>query len=188
MIQQEIRKKLTFLLIGLIIFVVVAFIVLIKPIDFNKGNSNNNSAQEEVKENNDGNDEIDINSDIVANLNNLIEFSINDYMAVDLFLLYSNDILESNNIPNDIKLFMLKRTDAFEELLINSGVEEYLSTCNYDGLVIKKEDFDKVVTTVFGPDVTVQYDKIDYTYYNNSASVQKVTLSYENDNYVLRCN
>lgn len=185
---QEIRKKLMLLLAVLIIFVIIAFIVLIKPFDFNNKDSNNDSVQEEEKENNNENNQIDINSDTIVELNNLIEFSVNDFKEIDLFSLYSDNVLESNNIPNNIKLYMLKRTNVFEDLLDNNGIVEYLDTCSQEGLIIKKEDFDKVVTSVFGPNTTVQYDKINYMYYRDSSIAKKVTLSYENDNYILRCN
>lgn len=189
----EVRKKLILLLIGLVIFVVISVVVLINPFDIGKNNKTEDNKNKPVQEEKPSEDEIplgviDSSEPIVMELNNLVSFSYGDFQSVDLFPLYANNLLEANNISNDIKLFLIQGHDSFLNLLNDSGIKDYLATCSDEGISISKEEFDKVVTEIFGPDATVIYDDINYSYYVAEQNPTKISLSWNNEHYILKCN
>lgn len=191
---EETRKKLIFLLMGVILGGIVILLIIINPFNIGKGNKTDTAVMpnEEQNINKDNNTipigEIDLSNSTVINLNSMVNFTMNDYMNIDLFPLYANEVLSSNNIPNDIKLYLLKRTGNFNQLLIEQNIEEYIKTCSADGLVIDKSKFDNLLGNIFGANVTIEYKDINYTYYSNFLAEKKLTLSYINDQYIVKCN
>lgn len=191
---EEVRKKLILLLIGIIIFGVVVIVVMINPFDFS---SLKNRNENKVEQGNTGNiqeeekipvGELELSHILVLDLNSKITFTTNDFMQIDLFELYRYDSLEINNLSNDIKLYLLKRDDAFYDLINTEEIDEYLKTCDGNGLEISKEKMDLTVKKVFGPKGAVNYDPINYLYYSEDENDKKATLTYENEKFILRCN
>lgn len=194
---EEARKKLIFLLMGVVLGGIVIFIILINP--FGLGEKKKMSSQpneNKVDENEDKKEEdnkipvgeIALSNSTVISLNNFVSFTNNDFLIIDLFPLYSSAILDSNNIPNDIKLYLLRRSNYFREVLRENGIEEYLKTCDTNGLIIEKEKFDKALNNILGPNVVADYKDINYSYYSNSMTESKLTLNYINNQYVVKCN
>lgn len=189
----EVRKKLILLLIGLVIFVVVAIVVVINPFDVGKNNKTDDKENKPVQEEKPDEEEIplgaiDLSEPIVVELNDFVSFSYGDFQRADLFPLYTSNLLEANNIPNDIKMFFVKRHNSFLNLLNGAGIKDYVGTCAEGGINISKDDFDKVVTGIFGPDATIVYDDINYSYYIKDEDATKITMIWDNDHYILKCN
>jgi len=189
---EEIRKKLILLLIGVIICGVVVLVILVNPFDFeiNSTSGNNDAPVEEEQESTEQMPlgAIDTSNSTVVELNNFVSFSASDFENIDLFPLYASDVIESKDIPNNIKLYLLKRHEAFLEMLDNANIEEYIETCDTNGLVITKEKFDGVVSKVLGSNVTVEYNDINYAYYSSILGVKKITMSYASEEYLIKCN
>jgi len=189
----EIRKKLILLLIGIIIFGVITVVILINPFKFKSNQKPSDNVVNKDDSASDNKDEIplgeiDIEHSLVSKLNSKISFTTNDFMYIDLFELYRADNLEINNLSNSTKLYLLKRDDAFYELISSDETDEYIKTCDTNGLEISKEDFDSVIKKVFGSNATIDYEPINYYYYSDDYNSKKLTLTYENEKFVLRCN
>lgn len=189
----EVRKKLILLLIGLVIFTVIAVIVVLNPFDVLNDNKKDKEENKPVQEEKEEKEEIplgvvDPTEPLINELNNLVSFSYGDFEKVDLFSLYTGNLLDINNVPNDIKLFFIKRNNAFLKLLNDAGVEDYVETCAEGGINISKEDFDQVVTEVLGPNSTVLYENINYSYFIKDKDAVKVTMTWDNEQYRLECN
>lgn len=188
---EETRKKLILLLMGVILGGIVIIFILINPFDW--GKKMEEPTEEEKEEETPVEEEFplgttDLSNQVVQDLNNLVKFDENDFVIIDLFPLYTNEVLTSSSIPNNIKLYMMKKNPSFNDMLIESGIEEYIETCNPNGLVIDKTKFDQLVGDNFGPNVSVNYDPINYLYYSVSSDSKKITLTYNNGNYIARCN
>ena len=107
---EETRKKLIFLLMGVILGGILILLIIINPFNIGKGNKTDTTVTPNEEQNIDKDNntipigEIDLSHSTVINLNSMVNFTINDYMNIDLFPLYANEVLSANNIPNDIKL------------------------------------------------------------------------------------
>lgn len=189
---EETRKKLILLLIGVILFCVGCAIVLINPFGWGEKKEDTPIVDTDDEEPDEEDTElplgeIDISNSLAQELNNLVKFNENDFLVIDLYPLYTNEVLLSSNIPNNIKLYMMKKNSKFKDMLVENGIDEYIDTCDPNGLVINKSEFDKLVGISFGPNVIVNYDTINYLYYDNHIN-QKLTFTYTNDTYVVKCN
>lgn len=195
---EEARKKIVFLLMGV---VVVGFIIIVMMINPFKsiGNEEKTTTDNEEKEEQKEETEEEINEEIpigaielsnstVEYLNGSVTFNASNFAVIDLFRLYNTNTLESNNIPNDIKLFLLKRNESFVTLLEESNIEEYIQSCDTNGVVIDKSKMDIVLSKTLGPNTTIEYKDIDYSYFSTSSNEKKLTLTYSNDQYVVKCN
>lgn len=186
---QEIRKKLLYLLIGVITAGVIVLIVLINPFKINDKKLDETPVNDKVDDNSeDALGELSLTDSTVVELNSRMSFYETDFMKIDLYPLYLNQTLNSNDISDDIKLYLLKRTVSFSEMLKNSGVEEYVTTCDEKGIEISKEVFDKEMQLLFGANTTINYKNLNYTYYNASQTPKKLLLTFENDKYRVTCN
>jgi hypothetical protein len=190
---EDIRKKLILLLIGIIIFGVVTIVILVNPFKLKSTKGPSESAVDKESSTNNKKDdvplgELDIDHSLVLRLNEKISFTANDFMKIDLFELYRPDSLEMNNLSNNAKLYLLKRDNAFYNFISNEKMDEYVKTCDANGLEISKDDFDSAVKKVFGPNITIDYAPINYSYYTEDYNSTKVTLTYENEKFILRCN
>lgn len=196
----KVRKKLLILLGVVISLGMFAIFIIISPVFSNKGdklspnnnenNDNENNADNEEKDPEKPNNyigDLEINDDLIVKLNNKITFTIEDFKNIDLFPLYSKELLNITDVSNDIKLYLLKTDNRFLELLDNAKIGEYINTCDANGVSISKTDFDKLVHKVFGPNMTIDYNDINYNYFGGSNYV-KITLSYNSDSYIVKCN
>lgn len=186
---EEVRKKLILLLLAVIVGGIIILILIFNPFK-NKEKSQTVPSEQEKKEQEEklplG--EISLSNPIVEKLNNRFSFTVNDYMNINLFPLYSNNKITSNEIPNDIKLYLLKGTEEFRKLLIEEKVEDYIATCNASGIVISKDKIDTIAKGLFGDNVKLEYQPINYEYYSEILSKKKLTLNYVNNQYIVTCN
>ena len=189
---ESVRKKLLFLLIGVVLTGIAIVLLLISPIQTKKASSPKNDENNVVEEKNDNDEiplgDIDLSNNLVTSLNNLISFGISDFLEIDLFPLYTEDVLISNDIPNDIKLHLLKKSNDMYTFLNSIEIEEYIKTCNPEGLVIKKIDFDSIVSNVLSSRSTIEYKDFNYLYYSSTINGKKLTFNYLNDQYIVKCN
>lgn len=190
----EVRKKLVFLLGGVVLSCMIILFLLISPLFNNKNenlgsstNTENNNNEEETIEENDYIGELDLTDKLILELSNKFSFTTEDFKDIDLFPLYNSESLNASDIPNNIKLYLLKRDTKFMELLVNNGIDDYINTCDSSVIVIDKIKFDELVSTLFGPNFTIEYTDINYIYYNDDVS-KKITLSYIDNKYVVKCN
>lgn len=196
----DVRKKLLFLLGGVVFAGIIIVFLLISPLlnsesdnlgpttDVNEENNNESNDIGDNQEDNSHIGELNLYDDLVASLSNRVSFTSEDLQSIDIFPLYTNDVLEVANIPDVIKLHLLRKDDKFIELLVNKGIEDYITTCVPDGFVINRNDIDGLVKTVFGPNVILNYDDINYNYYSETGESKKITLSYSDDKYIVKCN
>jgi len=73
-------------------------------------------------------------------------------------------------------------------MLKTNGIDEYLSTCNKDGLTIDKTKISDVSNVVFANNDHLDFNTIDYEYIMIDGSAKKITLSISGDNYIVKCN
>lgn len=189
---MDVRKKLIILLILLVIGGVVIFALLLNPFNTkvkDKNNDKDNIHEEKNEDNNEENyiGQISLDDDTVEKLNNWIDFSAEDAMKMDVFSLYNNDVTEIKNLSNDTKMFLLTKNDSFSNLLKDLQIEEYITTCAENGLLVSKENFDNLVISVFGDNI-LEYSNINYLYSSANLGEKKITLNFVNDNYILKCN
>ncbi len=187
---EETRKKLILLLLGVILGGIIILLVLLNPLDWGKKKE---EPKTEEKEEENVEEEIplgtiNLSNEVVQRLNNLVKFNEDDFLVIDLFPLYTKEVLTSAAIPNNIKLYMMKKNPSFNDMLVECGIEEYIKTCDPNGLTIDKTQFDKLVGETFGPNVSVTYDPINYLYYSVSSNSKKLTLTYNDTNYIVKCN
>lgn len=186
---QEIRKKLLYLLIGVISAGVIVLIILINPFKTNNKKIDETPETDKIdviEEETVG--ELSLSDSIVVELNNRISFYKTDFTKIDLYPLYLNQTLNSNDISDDIKLYLLQRSSNFYETLKNSKVEEYVTTCSSTGIEIPKEIFDEEIKSLFGANAIVNYKNINYTYYTEAQTPKKILLTFANDKYIVTCN
>lgn len=187
------RKKLLFLFVGVIIAGVVIIVLLFNPIDFEFDKQNEDEPiQEEHNNNNEQTPnypiELNLTDDLVINLHQKITFEASDFEEIDLFPLYSNETITFNDVPNNIKIFFMKNDEEFATLLIDNGVGEFVKSCASNDISIAKEEFDKVLKDIFGPNATVNYDTINYDFTIDEETSKKITLSFSEDKYIVKCN
>lgn len=194
----SVRKKLMFLFVGVVIAGILIIVLLLSPLPFGKDNKNDklNSNGDDVNENvnneNSSEDglyigEIELNEPIVLSLEEIVEFTTDDFKNIDLFPLYQKDVLEVKDIPNDIKLYMLIRNGGFYNLLKDNGVGTYVETCDSKGIVIDTNKIDQLSKNLFGQETTLEYKSINYRYYVSYGVSEKITLTYENNQYLAKC-
>lgn len=186
------RKKLLLLFVGVIVAGVIIIVLLFNPLELNFGKNNNEQNQEE---NNDPNESevpeypltLNIYDEKVISLNQQIEFSVEEQQQVDLFPLYINENIVTNDIPNEIKIAYLKKNTNFYDMLIKNKVNEYAMVCNPEGVAISKDEFDQVYRSVFGNDALVNYSNINYEILTEDDKTKKITLAFDTDKYVVTC-
>lgn len=185
---QEIRKKLLYLLIGIIIVGIGALVVLINPFKWGKETKTNTPNTEDKTDDivEEPTGELSLSNQTVVGLNNRISFYESDFARIDLFPLYSNKELDSINIPNNIKLYLLRKNSLFSDMLKNNGMTEYAKTCSAEGINISKDKFDTLAKKLLGNAVIVEYSDFNYTYYDDSKEV-KLLFTYANDAYNIKC-
>lgn len=187
------RKKLLFLFVGVIVAGVIIIALLFNPLDLNFGKKDNVQNQDE---NNDPNinEEIEYPIDLelwddeVIQLNKMINFSIIEQKEIDLFQLYTNDSINVSDISNEIKMFLLKRHDNFYSMLYDNKVQEYVNTCNPEGITIEKAKFDDVYKSIYGNDSIKNYRNINYDFPIGDYQYKKITLTFDSDKYIIKCN
>lgn len=185
---EEVRKKLILLLLAVIVGGIIILILIFNPF---KSNNKSQKVQDDQKVQEEEKlplGEMSLSDSIVVELNKRFNFSITDYMSINLFPLYSNQKITSNEIPNDIKLHLLKTSEGFRQLLINEKIDNYITTCNSNGMVIGKDKMDEVVKKVLGPNTVIEYQPINYEYYSDITQAKKITLNYINNQYIVSCN
>jgi len=186
----EVRKKLMLLLICIVIFCVVMIVTLINPFDFGNSKKDKKEEPETIEKEDKGfpMGPIDITEPTIAELNSFLSFSPNDFQTIDLFPLYENSVLEAKNIPDNIKLFLFKKTEAFANMLDDAKIGEYVQTCDPSGISISKENFDKALAEFFGEVTLGVYGNINYSYFSDDIGTTKVSMNYVDDHYVIKCN
>lgn len=190
---QNIRKKLLFLLVGVIIAGIVIIVLLFNPLDFNFGKPTTTNPSQEENNTNIPNEpeypiDLDIYTEEVVLLNQRINFSVDELKEINVFPLYMNKTIVSKDIPNNIKLLMLTKDENFYNMLMENGINEYIKSCDSKGVIIDKATFDKVVNSVYNSEISVNYEPINYELFTNDANSKKITLTFNNDKYVAKCN
>ena len=190
-----VRKKLVFLLGGVIVAGIIIIVLLLEPFSFKKDNKNNkpNIDGEEINNNINKEDEsytgeLDLSDQLVQKLVGTIDFTNQDFKTIDLFPLYEKDAVEIKDISNDIKLHLLTRSQDFYDMLRDNGIDKYIETCDSNGLVIDKSKIESVVTSLFGPNAVLEYKNINYLYSIGYEINKKITLTYANNQYLVKCN
>ena len=185
------RKKLVFLFGGVVLTGIIIIFLLINPFINKKENIKPPIDTENNEEDNNKDmyiGQLDLSLELVADLINRISFTYTDLQNVDLFALYNNEGVDIKDIPNNIKLYLLKRDVNFKEILDNNGIDEYIQTCDPNGLSIDKSEFDKLVSMFWGPNTILEYEDINYNYYIDYSNSKKITLTYNEDKYIVNCN
>lgn len=187
------RKKLLFLFVGVIVTGVIIIVLLFNPLELNFGKDNNNKNKEENNNSNvnkvpDYPIELNLFDEKVMLLNRQIEFSVEEQKQIDLFALYVSESIVVNDIPNNIKMTFLKKSDKFYDMLQNNKINEYVKTCNLEGVAISKDEFDQVYRIVFGKDALANYSNINYEFFTEEEQLKKVTLTFDVDKYIVKCN
>jgi len=186
--KQKIRKEM---LVLLIVTVTAAFFILI--ITFNpfyvstNTNTNNNS-------NNNNNElqltigEIDINHRTVKKLSQQVQFSVIDLYYVNTLEYFKNDITNTSELSNELKMHLIEKNNLFVDLLVDSGLMEYVETCSESGLEISKEKFEEVVHKTLGPTVTINEDFSKTLHYTEIQEISRVLFTKKGEKYFITCN
>lgn len=185
------KKKLLLLFSGVVIAGIVIVVLLFRPFDlqFNKKNENENKPTEnENKEEIKYPIQLDELNDVVMELNNRVSFELKDFYQVDLFPMYINEINDIKSVPNSIKLYFLKKDEAFKNVLDNNNISNFIETCDPKGIIISKEAFQNIANDIFSTDVNINYDSINYSYLMAGVEYKKLTLTLVENNYVVKCN
>ena len=189
---KEVQKKLVLLLTGIVIVGVIVLVIIINPFKYFNIKSKSTVKEEEktevVKDESIPLGEIELSNKIVYELNNRVRFDANDFYSIDLFPLYVNDVTEISSVSDDIKLYLFKKSTIFNDIFRDIDIESFLQTCNPEGLKLPKEKFDEVFANFYGPNINYIPQNINYLYLSDKIEAKKITLSYENETFVIRCN
>lgn len=190
---QQTRRKLLFLFVGVVVAGVIIIALLLNPLELNFGKNNNEQEQEENNNSNINKEpeyplELNLFDEKVTTLNQQIMVSVTDQKEIDLFPIYVNDRIDINDIPNNIKLFYLKKNYSFYDMLKDNKVNDYVATCNKEGIIIDKTEFDKVYNYVYGNDTLIGYSNVNYEFPVQEYQTKKITLTFDTDKYIVKCN
>lgn len=178
------RKKLLILFVTVVLAGLVIIFLFLNPIKTNnKPNEQEQNNQEENNEENVSIGELDLYSDTVVKLNNRINYQFNDFNNnSDLFDLYKNDVLNTNNISDKLKMYFIAKDEDFTTLLIDNNVLKLTENCNQSPISINKTEFDKILKKLFGENANINYSTI-----NHKFNSKDIILSFENDKYNIKC-
>ena len=193
-----IRKKVYILLMIIILFGMLFIFVILNPLRINskKSNITSDSNISTGNQNTDDVDiddteiplgDIDLSNTTVIKLNNIIEFSLSDFYYVDPFIIYQNAKTTSSQIPNNLKMYILQRSEEFHNLLNSVNLEQYVSTCNSEGIVITEEQMNTVILKTLGPDVSFDNNPYHLKYYYDDIVPIDLQLVKKDNQYLLTC-
>lgn len=196
--SEEIRKKLSHLLIGLGVFAVAFVIYIVIGGNVNISTKTKkpkvkvaNETIEEQKENEenftDGN--IDINDVALEKYKNIIKINKYDILYNNNILdLFKTNIDDMNSINNKNKLYFASKSQKFTEFIKNSGIFMHEYDCSVSSTIkIPKNVIDSAVEETFGKNVKASYEKFYYLWYSNEELINVYKLEFSEDAYLMKC-
>ena len=196
--SEEIRKKLSRLLIGLGVFAIAFIIYIVISGDLNSSmktkkskTKETNETVEEQKETEeilpDGN--IDINDVVLEKYKNIIKINKYDILYNNNILdLFKANIDDMDSISNKNKLYFASKSKKFTEFARNSGISMHEYDCSVSSTIkIPKTLMDSAVEETFGKNVKVTYETFYYVWYSNEELINVYKAEFSNDTYLMQC-
>jgi len=186
---QSIRKKMMILLLILVLFMLLTVVVYLKPFEFQKGNKNENTNAttggniSETKPPEDENLQQQYEKELEKLINN-IGFNDSECLNIDLLPLYNNDILKAKDIPNDLKIYLMKKHSYFLETIVEQKLAEMFSDSFQGELIISVEDIDNVVKRIFGKETTIEHKTFEC--YISNPDYLCLTFEYKDGKYIVK--
>lgn len=192
-IQRNFLK--IFILSISIAFVFVAFLIIRSSFDNSKDKTN--SKDNIVVEDNYNastanlfelkNGEIPLSNAYVANLYSGLYFKEKEYFIDDSAYIYSNDELLISDIPNSYLLFMISKTDEFNQYIKEQGILTSKELCSSMGLIkIPTSELDKISIDKYNRALT-SYDDFVYAYYLDGVFSTYIKFTYSDGYYISSC-
>lgn len=186
---QNIRKKMMILLLILVLFMILTVVVHLKPFEFQKGNNNENqnavpgenTNDNESLEDEDPQEQYELE---LEKLMNNISFNDSECFNIDMLPLYNKDILKSKDIPNDLKIYLMKKHSYFSEDIIEPKLAGIFDNSLQGEFIINAEDIDNVAKRIFGKETTIQHKT--FKCYISNPDYQCLTFEYMGGKYVVK--
>ncbi len=190
---ENIRKKLLILLMIIVVFVILFIIILLNPFK-SKTKEPNYSDNEDVEDVEPPVSselplgEIETSNNIVMSLNSKISFSLIDFYNMDPFELFKNNSITSNDIPDFLKIHFLSKTDDFYNIFDEIKLEEYIKTCDTEGITLDNNQVNTVIEKTLGPNVNIANGTYLLLYYSDTLASKRLSFTKNDNNYVITCN
>ena len=193
--SEEIRKKLT----RLLIFVIVVGITALFVINYMGGTHKKKVKDDYVEPEEEivqkiPEGKVNIDNSLIANYVNIskihkYDFAFNSF----LFQTMHNGITDMSKLHNSAKLYFASKSKTFNDFIKTSAINSHGAKCaGSDKVVLSAQVISDSMKEVFGPNVTYNDASFYYVVYDESLygleNIKNVySVSFENGTYIMNC-